>query len=203
MRTTRLFACPCSLYEGKSVSQAQCGVCGSTRGREEVVYSVDVPVKGYPNMVSSLIASTEFEAMTGPNAINCDTCGVKRDSKLGRKLRLLPPILVVNLQRIVFDMEKLDRVKVTDRFEFPLVLDMAPFMENGVLDVLRGTSDGVGGGVEGPLPAQVISDVTSGMIWLSDLTTEAGRESARAKSEALNSRSDLNNVSPTVRRPQL
>jgi hypothetical protein len=43
-------------------------------------------------------------------------------------------------RRIIFDFEKMDRVKVTDSFEFPLVLDMAPFLESGEMDRLRGTA---------------------------------------------------------------
>jgi hypothetical protein len=59
------------------VTQTRCDVCGNARGREEVLYSVDVSVKGFPNMIQSLIAATEFERMDGPNAIECPTCGCK------------------------------------------------------------------------------------------------------------------------------
>ncbi len=55
-------------------------------------------------------------------------------------------------RRILFDFEKLDRVKVTDYFEFPLVLDMAPYLENGDLDHLRGTAT-AGSGAAGSAPA--------------------------------------------------
>jgi hypothetical protein len=67
-------------------------------------------------------------------------------------LRCLRPLF----RRIIFDFEKLDRVKVTDSFEFPLVLDMAPFLESGEMDHLRGTSsDAVATGVA----------VASGACW--------------------------------------
>ena len=45
-------------------------------------------------------------------------------------------------RRIIFDMEILDRAKVSDHFEFPLVLDMAPYMEGGELDALQNSEPG-------------------------------------------------------------
>jgi hypothetical protein len=98
------------------------------------------------------------------------------------------------LRRIVFDMERLDRVKVSDRFEFPLVLDMAPFLENGELDVLRGTAAGSVGSQDDVTPA-VCKDVWRRNIWLSDLKTEESRSIAASVSASLNSRTDLDNVS--------
>lgn len=39
-------------------------------------------------------------------------------------LRTLPPYLCLQLQRFVFDFAKMDKLKASDRFEFPLELDM-------------------------------------------------------------------------------
>jgi hypothetical protein len=39
---------------------------------------------------------------------------------------------MVCLKRFEFDYEKLARVKINDRFEFGLELDMSPYIENGV-----------------------------------------------------------------------
>jgi hypothetical protein len=44
------------------------------------------------------------------------------------ELRCLPPMLSFSLQRFVFDYAKMDRVKVSDKFAFPLTLDLAPIM---------------------------------------------------------------------------
>jgi hypothetical protein len=90
-------------------------------------------------------------------------------------------------------MERLDRVKVSDRFEFPLVLDMAPFLENGELDVLRGTATASVTSDDSVTPA-VCKDVWRRNIWLSDLKTEESREVAAAVSASMNSRPDLHNV---------
>jgi hypothetical protein len=60
-----------------SVTQTRCEVCHNARGRDEVIYSVDSPVKGYANLVQSLIAATEFENMYGVNAVECPVCDAK------------------------------------------------------------------------------------------------------------------------------
>ena len=40
----------------------------------------------------------------------------------------LPKILSFFLKRFRFDIEKMKKVKVHDRFEFPNILDMAPYL---------------------------------------------------------------------------
>ena len=97
-------------------------------------------------------------------------------------------------------MEKLDRVKVTDRFEFPLVLDMAPFVEDGDLDVARGTSSTAAAAAasSGGISPELSADIHRRMVWLSDLSTPEGRAMATAVSDSLNTRPDLHNVCDDV-----
>ena len=42
----------------------------------------------------------------------------------------LPPVLTFNLTRIKYDMQTWDRIKINDRFEYPLELDMSKYIEN-------------------------------------------------------------------------
>lgn len=110
------------------------------------------------------------------------------------------PLLHSYCRRIIFDMEKLDRVKVTDRFEFPLVLDMAPFVENGELDVARGTANTAAQSDASPagVTPELASTIHRRMVWLSDLSTPDGRAMASAVSDSLNSREDIHNVSMQI-----
>ena len=78
-------------------------------------------------------------------------------------------------------MEILDRAKVTDEFEFPLVLDMSPFLEHGDMDVLRATDSVSSTGSDAAIAAAVES-IKDRSVWLSSLATEEGRLHAAAVS---------------------
>ena len=59
---------------------------------------------------------------------HCDTCNAKQTITKGKKMAHLPPVLQVSLNRTKYDMQTFDRLKVNDRFEFPLELDMSKYM---------------------------------------------------------------------------
>lgn len=50
----------------------------------------------------------------------------------GDKIKKLPPILTITLNRYTFDYERMQRVKLNDRFEFPLEIEMGLYLENPV-----------------------------------------------------------------------
>lgn len=54
------------------------------------------------------------------------------DALKGDKIKKLPPILTITLNRYTFDYEKMQRVKLNDRFEFPLEIEMGIYLENPV-----------------------------------------------------------------------
>lgn len=45
-----------------------------------------------------------------------------------------PEVLIINLQRIIFDMTKFDKTKVHSRLEFPMDLDLREFTLNQDVD---------------------------------------------------------------------
>lgn len=70
-----------------------------------------------------------MERLEGSNQYHCDTCDKKVDALKGVKVRKYPPILTFSLCRFDFDFEKLERVKINDRFTFGLELDISIFAE--------------------------------------------------------------------------
>lgn len=85
-------------------------------------------VKGVPSLSAALVAYASPEVMEGDNKVFCEQCQSKQDMFLGSRLHQLPAILVFSLNRFDFDFEKLDRVKLTSRFDFPLELDLNPHL---------------------------------------------------------------------------
>jgi ubiquitin carboxyl-terminal hydrolase 40 len=71
----------------------------------------------------------EFEKLDGDNKLFCDNCNEKTDTLKGQKIQKLPPILQIDLLRFDFDYNTFQRVKVNDRFEFPLELDVSAHLD--------------------------------------------------------------------------
>jgi ubiquitin C-terminal hydrolase len=84
--------------------------------------------------VASLASFTSVEEMVHPNQVTCDVCGCKCDAHKGIKLRSLPAILTLSLNRFTYDWQRDVRVKNTDRFEFPTTLDMLKYCHNPTFD---------------------------------------------------------------------
>eukprot|EP00889_Picochlorum_renovo_P007271 jgi/Picre1/34301/NNA_001774.t1 len=63
------------------------------------------------------------EILEGDNQYYCDHCGQKQDAARQLIVKDLPPVLCLSLQRFVFDLQKMDRVKASDKFSFPMEID--------------------------------------------------------------------------------
>lgn len=55
----------------------------------------------------------------------CLACNQEADVTKGPQIKKLPPVLTLNLTRIKYDMVTWDRIKINDRYEFPLELNMS------------------------------------------------------------------------------
>ena len=53
----------------------------------------------------------------------------KTNSTRGICIGRLPPVLTLSLNRIELDYTTWQRKKINDRFEFPLELDLSPFLD--------------------------------------------------------------------------
>jgi len=71
----------------------------------------------------------EFDKLDGDNKLFCDNCNEKTDTMKGVLLQKLPPILTIDLNRFDFDYNTFQRVKVNDRFEYPLELNLSGFLD--------------------------------------------------------------------------
>ena len=76
------------------------------------------------------------EQLRGSDMYQCDCCGCKTDAERGVQLTRLPPILTLQLKRFRYDFRSNTRAKISSAFDFPLYLDLTPFV-----------------GLAGPVPA--------------------------------------------------
>lgn len=85
-------------------------------------------VKGHDSLAGSLCKFIEKEEIEG---YTCEKCH-KKGSKTSKRTYFheLPEILILNLQRIVFDPKKGDKIKVHTRLTFPTDIDFTEYIKN-------------------------------------------------------------------------
>merc|ERR1712244_82712 len=69
------------------------------------------------------------EYLVGDNKYFCEKCNAKQDAKRSVAYTKLPNVLTLALNRFVFNLYTLNREKCNDRFEFPLIFDFEPFLD--------------------------------------------------------------------------
>ncbi|KAL0020878.1 hypothetical protein WJX77_005350 [Trebouxia sp. C0004] len=119
------------LFRGSYAYETICKACGrASQGSNRAThfYELDIQVKGSPALGHSLADMLCKEELSGDNQYLCDFCGKKVDATRQLCLRQLPPYLCMSLQRFVFDMKKLMKVKASDKFSFPLSINLGPYL---------------------------------------------------------------------------
>lgn len=114
------------MFRGRVGYQTRCLTCqnlSESSYRFDDFSELDIPIKGYKNLDNSLGSLLSPEILDGDNQYYCEHCNTKRDATRQLVVKDLPPFLCLSLQRFVFDLKKMDRVKVSDKFSFPLELD--------------------------------------------------------------------------------
>ncbi|KAI8111447.1 hypothetical protein M9435_003948 [Picochlorum sp. BPE23] len=115
-----------SMFKGKSGYQTRCLSCENlshSSNRFDDFCELDIPIKGYTSLEESMGALLAPEILEGDNQYYCDHCGQKQDAARQLIVKDLPPVLCLSLQRFVFDLQKMDRVKASDKFSFPMEID--------------------------------------------------------------------------------
>jgi len=75
----------------------------------------------------SLRAFVQGEEMVGSNAYKCSLCDAKVDTTKRTVFNALPPTLIFNLKRFEMDYNTMRTLKINDRIEFPMTLNMKPY----------------------------------------------------------------------------
>ncbi|KAI5076548.1 hypothetical protein GOP47_0008613 [Adiantum capillus-veneris] len=116
------------VFRGTLSHITRCSSCGQdSSGSQKVVdfYELELNVKDLASLRESLNNYLSVEHMVGENQYICEFCKTLVDATRCTKLRSLPPVLIFQLKRIVFDAKTASMKKVTSKFSFPLVLDMS------------------------------------------------------------------------------
>eukprot|EP00826_Nyctotherus_ovalis_P065647 TRINITY_DN9653_c0_g2_i1.p1 TRINITY_DN9653_c0_g2~~TRINITY_DN9653_c0_g2_i1.p1 ORF type:complete len:271 (+),score=76.45 TRINITY_DN9653_c0_g2_i1:35-847(+) len=119
-----------NVFGGKTCSQIICkGGCGDVRRNYEDFYNLSLGVKGNTTLfeaLDNLIASDTI------NEFNCEHCARKVSVLKRTCLSQLPNILVVHLQRLLFNYDTMTNEKINSRLEFPKEFSLEPYTVEGV-----------------------------------------------------------------------
>lgn len=113
--------------------------------RAEPFHFISVPVRDRKTLKESLDGWVEGDKVsyTWEKSSDADQDGQQQegDSMSGEKVTLdthkrisisrLPDQLIIHLKRFEFDYERMQQIKLHDRFEFPMELDMYPYTKEG------------------------------------------------------------------------
>ena len=116
-----------SLFEGKMLSYVKCKNVDFRSERMENYYDIQLNIKGKKDIHESFQEYIKIETLTGDNKYDAGDYGLQEAEK-GVIFLTFPPVLHLQLLRFQYDPLLDCNVKVNDRFEFPLVLDLAPYL---------------------------------------------------------------------------
>jgi ubiquitin carboxyl-terminal hydrolase 7 len=96
----------------------------------ESYYDISLPVNNMSGILESFRKFIEPELLVDDNKYKADGYGYQ-NAKTGTIFKSFPPILFLHLRRFEYDMMSDQTLKVNDRYEFPLSIDLGEFLENG------------------------------------------------------------------------
>ncbi|CAA6658468.1 unnamed protein product [Spirodela intermedia] len=116
------------LFEGHHMNYIECINVDYKSTRKESFYDLQLDVKGCRNVYDSFDKYVEVERLEGDNKYRAEQHGLQ-DAKKGVLFIDFPPVLQLQLKRFEYDFMRDTMVKINDRYEFPLQLDLD--RENG------------------------------------------------------------------------
>ncbi|XLS71974.1 hypothetical protein HN51_028839 [Arachis hypogaea] len=111
------------LFEGHHMNYIECINVDYKSTRKESFYDLQLDVKGCRNVYDSFDKYVEVERLEGDNKYHAEKYGLQ-EARKGVLFIDFPPVLQLQLKRFEYDFMRDTMVKINDRYEFPLQLDL-------------------------------------------------------------------------------
>ncbi|PRP87509.1 ubiquitin domain-containing protein [Planoprotostelium fungivorum] len=121
-----------NVFSGTLCNQLICKECPHSSERDEPFYTLSVEISRQKDINQSLKSFIKGEMLVDDNKYFCDKCNRAVETLKRCVIKDLPNMLLLHLKRFEFDYEKMKHIKLNDRCEFPMVLDMEPYTKEGV-----------------------------------------------------------------------
>ena len=118
------------LFAGKTVTEIVCQTCQNKNEVLEQFYHLSLEVKGQKSLKESFDKFIQPEYISDYYCAHCD----KKVDKITKQtlLKECPEVLIINLQRIIFDLESFLKVKVHTKLQFGHSLDLFNYVSSSV-----------------------------------------------------------------------
>ncbi|CAB5149192.1 unnamed protein product [Rhizophagus irregularis] len=127
MRGTKADGAITKLFVGKMKSYIKCVNVDYESSRVEDFYDIQLNVKGCKTLRDSFKDYIQEEILEGDNKYQAKGYGLQ-DAKKGVIFESFPPVLHLQLKRFEYDLQRDAMVKINDRHEFPMEIDLEEFL---------------------------------------------------------------------------
>lgn len=117
------------MFVGKMKTYLRCINVEYESSRIEDYWDLQLNVGGCRSVTDSFKTYIQEETLEGDNKYAAEGYGLQ-DAKKGVIFESFPSVLHLQLKRFEYDFERDAMMKVNDRYEFPEVLDCAPYLED-------------------------------------------------------------------------
>ncbi|CAG8484431.1 10701_t:CDS:10 [Gigaspora margarita] len=115
------------LFVGKMKSYIRCVNINYESSRIEDYYDISLEVKGSQTLNDSFMNYIREEFCEGDNKYQTESYGLQ-DAKKGLIFESFPSVLRIQLKRFEYDMQNNTVVKITDRLEYPMEIDLQRYL---------------------------------------------------------------------------
>ncbi|SCL99607.1 ubiquitin carboxyl-terminal hydrolase, putative [Plasmodium chabaudi adami] len=117
------------MFEGEVETYIECIDIDYKSVRKETYEDIQLDVQGCNNIYESLDKAVEAEILEGDNIYETDGYGMQR-AKKGMRFLNFPNICIFLLKRFTFDLNKMETVKLNNKFEFYKELDLSKYCKD-------------------------------------------------------------------------
>lgn len=110
------------------LNQIICRDCPHKRELEEPFLAINLQIKNKTSLEESIRSFVEGEVMEGNNAYQCDRCDKKVSAVKRVCIKSLADNLIFVLKRFSYNYDTMQKVKLNDYCEFPMKINMSPYM---------------------------------------------------------------------------
>lgn len=134
------------LFQGQMSYVTKCLHCKNKSSRPSSYYEISLIIKGHKSVENSIESYLSAELLDGENKYFCEHCNAKQCAErfLELKPKALPPTLMVQLMRFVYDANAGRKKKLTDIIEINETLNMTELLRrSGHAEAFEETNDAV------------------------------------------------------------
>lgn len=103
------------VYSGQTCQQIMCSECNYISSRDDKFFNLSIVVKGVKTIDESL---EKFIREDYIDEYKCEQCNKKVKGIKSVCLKSLPNVLIIHMQRLIFNLDTLMNEKINTRLEF-------------------------------------------------------------------------------------